>query len=108
MRTSASPMPGAAASGISMARNDCGFSSWMAFMTDESIVLRQAFAVTNVFHRRKNRLHFRQEFMVQRLPRPLRPFANVLRVGAAGNGGRDILVRQTELQRQLRNIHALA
>src|SRR5688572_31447498 len=108
MRTSASPAPGAAASAISIARNDCGFSSRMAFMTSESIVLRQPFAMTNVFYGRKNRLHFREQFLVNRLHGPLRPLANVPGVGAAGNGRRDILVREAELQCQLRDIHALA
>src|ERR1051325_10765728 len=50
------------------------------------IIFRQPLDMPHIFHRRENRPHFAQQGFVHRLGCPLRPPADVLRVGAAGDG----------------------
>src|SRR5580700_235602 len=102
--TSASPGPGDAGSAVSITRSCCGWSSEMAFI---SIVLRETFAVADIFHRREDGLHFAQQLFVDRLGGPFRPVANVVGIGAAGDGRRDVGIGERELERELGNIHAL-
>jgi len=58
-----------------------------------SVVLPQSLAMTDVFYGRENGEDFGEKFALERLGGPLRPIANVIRIGATGDGCGDVLVR---------------
>src|SRR2546422_3275181 len=72
-----------------------------------SVVLRQPFHVPDVLYWLENVPHVGEELWIKWLLNPFCPVADVVRVGAAGDGRRDVGVGTGELQREFGDIHSL-
>src|SRR3989442_1711963 len=72
-----------------------------------SIVPWQPFNMPEVFHRLEDFQHLGEELRSDWLFNPAGPFADVVRVGAAGDGRGDVGVGAGELQREFRDIDSL-